>query len=169
MARIYPDLLAAFARYRAEGGDREAVVIYPSDEVGAVLRRWNPPHCRLARTGEAVAAAAVLTSSGTMSLHCALAGIPGAIAYRTNPITYLLARWWVKLDYIGIANLLLKEPMYPEFIQGAARPDALAAQLQDCLVNTARLTRTADQQTRLRALLDHPADVDVAGLLLRHL
>lgn len=169
VARIYPDLLAAFARYRAEGGDREAVVIYPSDEVGAVLRRWNPPHCRLTRTGEAVAAAAVLTSSGTMSLHCALAGIPGAIAYRTNFITYLLARWWVKLDYIGIANLLLKEPMYPEFIQGAARPDALAAQLQDCLVNPARLTRTADQQTRLRALLDHPADVDVAGWLLRHL
>lgn len=169
VARIYPDLLAAFARYRAEGGDREAVVIYPSDEVGAVLRRWNPPHCRLARTGEPVAAAAVLTSSGTMSLHCALAGIPGAIAYRTNPITYLLARWWVKLDYIGIANLLLKEPMYPEFIQGAARPEALAAQLQDCLANPARLTRTADQQTRLRALLDHPADVDVAGWLLRHL
>lgn len=169
VARIYPDLLAAFARYRAEGGDREAVVIHPSDEIGAVLRRWNPPHCRLARTGEAVAAAAVLTSSGTMSLHCALAGIPGAIAYRTNPITYLLARWWVKLDYIGIANLLLKEPMYPEFIQGAARPEALAAQLQDCLGNPARRTRTADQQARLRALLDHPADVDVAGWLLRHL
>ncbi len=169
VARIYPDLLAAFARYRAEGGDREAVVIYPSDEVGAVLRQWNPPHCRLARTGESVAAAAVLTSSGTMSLHCALAGIPGAIAYRTNPVTYLLARWWVKLDYIGIANLLLKEPMYPEFIQGAARPAVLAAQLQDCLVNPARLTRTTDQQTRLRALLDHPADVDVAGWLMRHL
>ncbi len=169
VARIYPDLLAAFARYRTEGGDREAVVIYPSDEVGAVLRRWEPAHCRLARTGEPIAAAAVLTSSGTMSLHCALAGIPGAIAYRTNLITYLLARWWVKLDYIGIANLLLKEPMYPEFIQGAARPTVLAAQLQDCLDQPARRARTTAQQVRLRALLDHPADVDVAGWLLRHL
>ena len=169
VARIYPDLLAAFARYRAEGGDREAVVIFPSDEIGAVLRRWDPAHCRLARTGEPVAAAAVLTSSGTMSLHCALAGIPGAIAYRTNLITYLLARWWVKLDYIGIANLLLKEPMYPEFIQGAARPAVLAAQLQACLGDPARRTRTTAQQARLRALLDHPADVDVAGWVLRHL
>jgi len=169
VARIYPDLLAAFACYRAAGGEREAVVIHPSAEVGAVLRRWNPAHCRLARTGEKVAAAAVLTSSGTMSLHCALAGIPGAIAYRTNPVTYLLARWWVKLDYIGIANLLLKEPMYPEFIQGAAKPAALAAQLQDCLGNTERQARTAAQRDRLRTLLDHPADVDAAGWVLRQL
>lgn len=169
VARIYPDLLAAFARYRAGGGDRAAVVIHPSEEIGAVLRRWDPPHCRLARTGETVAASAVLTSSGTISLHCALAGIPGAIAYRTNPLTYLLARWWVKLDYIGIANLLLKEPMYPEFIQGAATPAALAAQLQDCLGNAARRDRTAAQRERLRRLLDHPADVDVADWLRRHL
>jgi lipid-A-disaccharide synthase len=59
--------------------------------------------------------------------------------------------------------------MYPEFIQGAARPAVLAAQLQDCLGNPARRSRTAAQQARLRALLDHPADVDVAGWLLRHL
>jgi lipid A disaccharide synthetase len=95
-------------------------------EVAAVLRRFEAENCRLVQTGEPVSASAVLTSSGTMSLHCALAGIPGAIAYRTNPVTYWLARWWVRLEYIGIANLLLKEPMYPEFIQGAATGDALA-------------------------------------------
>ena len=32
-----------------------------------------------------------LTSSGTMSLHCALAGIPGAVTYRADPLFYLLA------------------------------------------------------------------------------
>lgn len=116
-----------------------------------------------------VAAAAVLTSSGTMSLHCALAGIPGAIAYRTNPLTYLLARWWVRLDYIGIANLLLQEPMYPEFIQGAATGPALAAQLRECLESAERRVRTAAQATRLRAMLQATAATDAAGWVARHL
>jgi lipid-A-disaccharide synthase len=169
VARIYPVLLAAQARYRAGGGEKEAAVIYPSDEVAAVLQRWNPPACRTVRTGTTVAASAVLTSSGTMSLHCALAGIPGAIAYRTNPLTYLLARWWVKLDYIGIANLLLKEPMYPEFIQGAATPEVLAAQLRACVGDPERRARTVTQQQRLRALLDQPAAGTVADWVSRHL
>ncbi|MBP6508426.1 MAG: lipid-A-disaccharide synthase, partial [Opitutaceae bacterium] len=151
--RIFPVLLSAYQRYRGAGGERAAVVIYPNDEVAAVLRRWPAPDCQLIKTGATVAAAAVLTSSGTMSLHCALAGIPGAIVYRTNPLTYLLARWWVKLDYIGIANLLLKEPMYPEFIQGAARAVPLAAQLQEGIGDRARLARTREQVQRLRALL----------------
>ncbi len=169
VGRIYPVLLAAYERYRLAGGTREAVVIYPSEEVAAVLRRHESPGCRLVKTGEAVAAAAVLTSSGTMSLHCALAGIPGVIAYRTNPITYLLARWWVKLDYIGIANLLLKEPMYPEYIQGAATAEALAAELQTGLADPVRLAGTQRQAAALRGQLNQPAAGTAADWLARRL
>jgi lipid-A-disaccharide synthase len=166
VARIFPVLLDGF---RAHGG-RDAVVLYPSDDILAVLRAANPPaNVRLVPTGEPIAAAAVLTSSGTMSMHCALAAIPGAIAYRTNPLTYLLARWWVKLEYIGIANLLLREPMYPEFIQGAAAAPALAAELHACLEDPARRTRTAAQAARLRALLSQPAGGTAADWLARHL
>jgi lipid-A-disaccharide synthase len=104
-----------------------------------------------------------------MSMHCALAGIPGAIAYRTNPLTYLMARWWVKIEYIGIANLLLKEPMYPEFIQGAATARALAAELQACLEDPVRQACTASQAGRLRQLLSQPASGTAADWLGRHL
>jgi lipid-A-disaccharide synthase len=169
VGRIYPVLLAAYRKYRADGGDRGAVVIYPSEEVAAVLRRHEAADCRLVPTGGQVTASAVLTSSGTMSLHCALAGIPGAIAYRTNPLTYLLARWWVKLDYIGIANLLLKAPMYPEFIQGAAAAPALAAELHACLADPARRAATRAQAEKLRDLLNRPAGGTAADWLARRL
>ena len=166
VARIFPVLLDGF---RAFGG-RDAVVLYPSDYILAVLRAANPPkNVRLVPTGEPLAAAAVLTSSGTMSMHCALVAIPGVIAYRTNPLTYLLARWWVKIEYIGIANLLLKEPMYPEFIQGAATAPALAAELHACLEDPTRRARTAAQAARLRALLSQPAGGTAADWLARHL
>ena len=125
--RIFPLLLAGFAEFGKIAPAARAVVLFPSEEIAAVARveltRWPTLAEKVElksvdaeKGGDSFGACAVLTSSGTMSLHCALAGIPGAIAYRTNAITYLLARWWVKIEYIGIANLLLREPMYPEFI-----------------------------------------------------
>jgi len=170
VARIFPVLLEAF---RESGTKRDAMVLYPSPEIRAVLQAANPPaNVILRQTGEAggpVAAAAVLTASGTMSMHCALAGIPGALTYRTDRLTYLLGRLLVKVEYIGIANLLLGEPMYPEFIQGAATPAVLAEQLRACLDDPARREQTAAHAARLRALLARPARGTAADWLLRQL
>lgn len=164
--RIFPALLAGFQEF----GGKDAVVLYPSEEIGAVLRaRQPPPSVRLLRTGAPVAASAVLTSSGTMSMHCALAGIPGAVAYRANLLTYFLGKMLVQVEHLGIANLLLGEPMYPEYIQGAATPAALAAELRSCTANAERRASTAAHAERLRALLSQPASGTVGDWLVRQL
>ncbi|MEY4088645.1 MAG: hypothetical protein RJB55_916 [Verrucomicrobiota bacterium] len=170
--RIFPALLAGWKA----SGQPEAVVLYPSEEIRDVLRAANPPPAvRLLPVGfgekgaGSVAACAVLTSSGTMSMHCALAGIPGAIAYRANPLTYLIGRMLVRVEYLGIANLLLKEPMYPEYIQGAATPAALAKELQAALEEPERRAKTAVQAAKLRSLLGAPASGTAADWLLRRL
>ena len=170
--RIFPVLLAGFRAF----GEREAVVLYPSAEILAVLRAAQPPaNVRLVHVDEgrgrteAIAAAAVLTSSGTMSMHCALAAIPGAIAYRANPLTYALGRLLVKVEYLGIANLLLGEPMYPEYIQHAATPAALAHELREAVQDPGRRQRTIGQSARLRSLLAVPAAGNAAEWLRRHL
>ena len=168
VGRIFPVMLRGFAKY----AERDAVVIYPSDEIEAVLRAANPPKTvRLLKpaAGEVVAASAVLTSSGTMSMHCALAGIPGAVVYRANALTYLLGRWLVKVPYLGIANLLLKEAMYPEYIQGAATAEALARELKECVDDPVRRERTAAKAGHLRALLKQPASGTAADWVLRWL
>ena len=166
VGRIFPVMLRGFAKY----AERDAVVIYPSDEIEAVLRAANPPKSvRLLKpsAGEVVAASAVLTSSGTMSMHCALAGIPGAVVYRANPLTYLMGRWLVKVPYLGIANLLLKEAMYPEYIQGTATAEALARELKACVDDPVRRERTAAKAGHLRALLKQPASGTAADWVLR--
>jgi lipid-A-disaccharide synthase len=175
--RIFPALLAGFSAF----GEREAVVLYPSTNIADVLRAANPPaNVRLVsiesrsplremRDEFPIAASAVLTSSGTMSMHCALAGIPGAIAYRANPMTYVLGRMLVQVEYLGIANLLLGEPMYPEFIQSAATPAALGTELRACVHDRSRRERTAQQADRLRALLSVPATGTAADWLVRQL
>jgi lipid-A-disaccharide synthase len=176
VARIFPAVLAGYAEFAGRHPDRAAVVLYPSEEIRIQLDHLlqrAPARCaaqvRLRQTGAAVAAAAVLTSSGTMSMQCALAGIPGAITYRTNPVTYLLGRWLVKVPYIGIANLLLGEAMYPEFIQGAATSALLAGELAACVDDPHRRQRSAAQAQRLSAILHQPVSGTAADWLERWL
>lgn len=173
VARIFPVLLNGFRLF----GEREGVVLYPSDDILNVLRAANPPpNVRLVRIVEdrdvarqPVVASAVLTSSGTMSMHCALAAIPGAIVYRANPLTYLLGRVLVNVKYLGIANLLLNEPMYPEFIQHAATPSALAADLREAVHDLGRRKRTIEQAARIHMLLSDTGAGSAADWLSRHL
>jgi len=170
VARIFPVLLAGYAEFLRGGSGRPATVLYPSEDILNVLRASRPSaQLQLVPTGTPVAASAVLTSSGTMSMHCALAGIPGAIAYRANFLTYLLGRMLVKIKYLGIANLLLNEPMYPEFIQGAATPQALAEQIAAGLNDPARRAQTMERAARLRVLLSRPTGGTAAAWLHRQL
>lgn len=170
VARIFPALRAGFLA----AGQPRAVALHPGGEMaqllasegaGAAIEVREVPRAN----GSPVGASAVLTSSGTMSLECALAGIPGAIAYRAHPVTYVLGRMLVRIPYLGIANLLLGEEMYPEFIQGRATPRALAEELRRCAEDPARRKTTAVQAERLRAILAAPAGRDAAGWLAQQL
>lgn len=164
VGRIWPLLREGHAAY----GKRGARVITPSAAIRGVIEASGvPAGVELVGNDGVVAASAVLTSSGTMSLHCALAGLPGAIAYRANGLTYLLGRMLVKIPYLGINNLLLKEPMYPEYLQGAASPAALAAELRDCLENPARREKTLAQTEALKVILRQPASGTVADWVIR--
>jgi len=75
------------------------------------------------------AADVVLVTSGTATLETLLHKRPMVIAYRMANLTYNLAKYWVKLKYIGIPNLLADEKLVPEFIQDAATPDKMSAAL----------------------------------------
>lgn len=175
VGRIAPVLLEGFAAHLRQRPEARAVMIFPNDTIRRILeaelarRPAVRERVRLEANDAAVAASAVLTSSGTMSLVCALAGIPGAIAYRANPLTYRMGRWLVKIPYLGIANILLEEPMYPEFIQDAASPAVLAAELADCLDNPERIARTHRLAGELHNLLSRPREADAAHWLAEEL
>lgn len=74
-----------------------------------------------------------LVKSGTTTLEAALAGTPMVIAYRTSGLTYWLARRLVRVDHIGLVNLVVGERLAPEYVQDEATPEALAAALSPLL------------------------------------
>src|SRR5690606_40316607 len=65
---------------------------------------------------------------------------------------YFIGRRVVKVPFLGIANLLLPEsPPYPEFIQGAARPETLARELEEL---TSSMKRQKQARVTANALAD---------------
>ncbi len=174
VSRIFPVLLAGARRYREEGGKLDAIlVLYPSETVLEVLRQTLAGFPELVPLvelrlsgGEPVAACGVLTSSGTMSLNCALAGLPGVIAYRAHPLTYWMGRMLLNVKYLGLASLVLNREFYPELIQGAATPERLTRALRDALAPERREAFAAGA-VELRRTLSAPPGQSPAEWVVR--
>ena len=58
-----------------------------------------------------------LVTSGTASLESAVVGCPPIICYKTNPINYFIISRMLKVQNIGLPNLLLEVPVFPELVQ----------------------------------------------------
>jgi lipid-A-disaccharide synthase len=83
-----------------------------------------------------------LTASGTATLELALAGTPAVVAYRVDAIASSL-RFLLKVPSVVLANLVLGENVYPEFLQERAEPRNLAAALLPLLSDTPERRRQA--------------------------
>ncbi|MCK9373206.1 MAG: lipid-A-disaccharide synthase [Sulfuricurvum sp.] len=59
--------------------------------------------------------------SGTATLEAALIGTPFILAYIAKPLDYAIAKRLVKLNYVGLGNILFSHkyhrPLHPEFLQ----------------------------------------------------
>ena len=115
-----------------------------------------------------VAADVVLLASGTAALEAALLERPIVAAYRLAPATYLLARAlrMVKVRHFTLPNLLTDEPMVPEFLQGAATPEALADAVLELLGDPARRAVITAEFAKLRDRLARGADRMAAAAVL---
>ena len=69
---------------------------------------------------------AAMVASGTATLETALMGVPMAIIYRVNLLTYLMARNVIRLPYIGIVNVIAGRKIVEEFLQQEARPECIS-------------------------------------------
>ncbi|GAB4297483.1 MAG: lipid-A-disaccharide synthase [Ignavibacteriaceae bacterium] len=58
-----------------------------------------------------------IIKSGTSTLEAGLIGLPMVIVYRTSTLTYLIGKSLVKLNNIGMVNIVLGKLAVPELIQ----------------------------------------------------
>lgn len=106
------------------------------------------------------ASTAVLTKSGTTTVQAALAQTPLVIAYRAHPLSYYLARRLVRVDSIGMVNLLAGRRIAPEFVQGMP-PAEIAEQLLPLLDRQAdRRRQMVEALGKIKGVLGEPGAPD---------
>jgi|UniRef100_A0A7V6A6Z1 lipid-A-disaccharide synthase len=110
--------------------------------------------------GQAYAALAAahlaIVASGTVTVEAALAGTPAIIIYRLGPLTYQVARQLIRVEHIGMANLLAGEGLYPELIQEDLTPERLAAEVLRWLREPERLEHVRQGLARVVKRLGPP-------------
>jgi lipid-A-disaccharide synthase len=64
-----------------------------------------------------------IIKSGTSTLEAGFFALPMIVVYKTSPLTYIIGKQLIKLDRIGMVNILLDEMVVPELIQGEANSE----------------------------------------------
>ena len=83
-------------------------------------------------------ACCAVIASGTATLEAAYYGLPYCLVYRLAPLSYLMAKLLVKIELIGLVNILAGEGVVEELIQAKAEPVAVARSLKDFLESPAK-------------------------------
>lgn len=119
---------------------------------------------------DALAASDVaLATSGTVTLEAALVGRPMVIAYRVAPLSYQIARRLIRVEHMGLPNILAGESVVPEFVQDAATPENLAQALTNLLHDEPVRAAVQGRFAKLHGVLRRDAAETAAGALLPYL
>jgi lipid-A-disaccharide synthase len=104
-------------------------------------------------------------ASGTATLEAACLGLPYALVYKVTTFTYLAAKFVVRIQNLGMVNILAGRNVVPELVQGQMNAGDVSAQLIRWLENEEeRSALTADLKEVVATLgkggaYDRAADV----------
>ena len=116
------------------GPSRHAIV---TDNTRQVLRQ--------ARAG--------IVASGTATIEASLMECPMLIVYKVAWLTYFLGRMLVRVDNIGMVNIVAGKEICPEFIQGRADPALMAKAIAPLLGESSERRNMIDQIKKVNTKL----------------
>jgi len=176
VSRLGPIFAAACARLAAADSGLKFVAPMATASIGQLFEEQLKIEDLASRfmltdgNAETVMAAAdvVLLVTGTATLQAALLCRPMVAANRVTSLSYAIIRTFklLKVPSLTLPNLLMAEPLVPEFLQGAATPEALADAVAALMNDPGRRASIADQFATLRAELAQGADKLAAQAVL---
>ena len=136
---LLPPMLDAIAILEKERAV-DAFVIQAPTIAAAELLSIMQRHGRFVRIvphdrGEALADADLaLSSSGTATLECAVAGTPVVIVYRLSAANYWLATRMVTLQHFSLVNIIAGKKVVPELVQHEVNGQRIALEVRALIV-----------------------------------
>jgi lipid-A-disaccharide synthase len=116
--RIYHKVEQLLADYRTKHPDAPQIKLTCGDTA-----KWQQ------------AATAGLAASGTVTVECAIAGLPLVVCYRMNPLTFMIARLLVTLyrGYFTMANIIADKEVFKEFLQFQVTKEEMVPAMESIL------------------------------------
>jgi lipid-A-disaccharide synthase len=96
---------------------------------------------------------AIASVSGTVTLEVALMEVPMVIIYRVAPLTYLVGKRLVRVDHVGLCNIVLGERAVPELLQAEAEPSRIASEISRFLDDEGYSREVRERLSRVRVKL----------------
>jgi len=98
---------------------------------------------------------AVITS-GTATLEAAILNIPQVVCYKTSNFSYYLARFFVKIPYISLVNIILNKNVVKELIQFDFKKENLIFEINK-LLNKKHKQVLLEEYMQLQKKLGEPS------------
>lgn len=110
-------------------------------ETYELTRRWPCPltlcHDITQKKQLFAASTAAIAKSGTISLECALSGLPSITIYKAHPISAWYIRNKIKTPFVHLANILAGKAVIPELLQENCTAEKISQEVLSLLKNEA--------------------------------
>lgn len=135
-------------------------MILPTQEMADLAEEFDWPENTQIQVGNIFGALAdadlAITKSGTVTMECALHGVPAVVFYKTSWPTYFIGKQIVTVKYLAMPNLIANEAIYPEFVQQMATPENIAAAALELLRDEKRRAAVQGKLAGVIASLGKP-------------
>jgi lipid-A-disaccharide synthase len=96
---------------------------------------------------------AAIITSGTATLEAALFDVPQVVCYKAHPVSYRIAKQFVRVSYISLVNLNMNKEVVRELIQEDMNQASLAKELDRLLKDEEYIRKIKAEYQQLRQLL----------------
>ena len=158
--RHVPVMMRAVRILRGSFPDLQVRMVLPNASLAQQAKSLGMPaevEIRISGLPESLAQADLaIASTGTVTMECAWFGVPTVTLYKASWSNYQIARLIVKVNWLTMPNLLANEEIFPEFIQDAARPQAIARAGLELLCDESRRAGVKARLAEIVASLGGP-------------
>jgi lipid-A-disaccharide synthase len=120
------------------------------------------------RTQEAIQACeVVVAASGSVTLEAAILGTPLVIVYKVHRLSYEIGRRLIRVEHIGLVNLVAGETVAPELIQDRVTAEGIVKEVMGILEDPGRQAWIRSRLEDVRRRLGSPgASIRAAEIAL---
>ncbi len=173
--RLLPPLLASADLLQKEIPDLQFVIPLAPGISPATLSPWMRNVGTLIKVVEGQTYDAMnvsellITASGTATLEGAILGKPMIIIYKVSSPSYWVGRALIRVDHIGLVNLVAEKEIAPELIQKEVNPRRIADEAFRILKDPLLSRKMSESMGEVRQKLGEPGAAQRAARIVTSL